>query len=93
MAEEIIDFGNFSRKILVNPAVPLQLLQLKFRNSQRIQATLIGKVYSSHIDILDLVPTAMCEENKVPPRLGRLSPLTAQNTREPSRISSLSTPL
>ena len=93
MAEEIIDFGNFSRKIIVNPAVPLQLLQLKFRNSQRIQATLIGKVYSSHIDILDLVPIAMCEENKVAPRLARLSPSIAQNTREPSRTSSLYTPL
>ena len=60
MTEEIIDFGNFSRKIIVNPAVPLQILQLKFRNTQRIQATIIGKVYSSHIEILDVVPVAMC---------------------------------
>ena len=60
MAEEIIDFGNFSRKIIVNPAVPMQIMQIKYRNTQRIQATLIGKVYSSHIDILDIVPVAMC---------------------------------
>jgi len=66
MTEDIIDFGNFSRKIIVNPAVPMQLLQLKYRNTQRIQATIVGKVYSSHIEILDLVPIAMCEDSKVP---------------------------
>ncbi len=66
MAEETIDFGNFSRKITVSPNIPLQLLNLRLRNSyQRIQATLIGKVYSQHIDILDLVPTACTEHNKV----------------------------
>lgn len=59
MTEEIIDFGNFSRKIIVNPIVPLQLLQIKYRNSQRIMATIIGKVYSSHVEVLDLVPIAM----------------------------------
>ena len=26
MTEESIDFGNFSRKILMNPVVPLQIL-------------------------------------------------------------------
>ena len=65
MAEEIIDFGNFSRKITVNPIVPLQVLQLKYRNSQRVQATIIGKVYSSHIDVLDVVPVSLGEEGKV----------------------------
>ena len=59
MTDEVIDFGNFSRKIIVNPIIPLQLFNLKLRNSyHRIQATIIGKVYSSHIDILDLVPIA-----------------------------------
>jgi translation initiation factor IF-1 len=65
MAEETIDFGNFSRKIYVNPIVPLQLLQLKCRNGNRIQATILGKVYSSHIDILEILPVTVCEENKV----------------------------
>lgn len=60
MTEELIDFGNFSRNITLNPIVPLQLLQLHARNTpQRVQATLIGKVYSSHIDILDIVPVAL----------------------------------
>ena len=65
MADELIDFGNFSRKIILNPIVPLQLLQLHARNSQHIQATLLGKVYSSHIDILDILPVALLDKNKV----------------------------
>jgi hypothetical protein len=65
MAEEIIDFGNFSRKIIVNPIVPLQLLSLKCRNGTRVQATILGKVYSAHIDILEIIPVAVCEDTKV----------------------------
>lgn len=66
MAEEVIDFGNFSRKITVSPIIPLQLFNIKLRNSyNRVQATLLGKVYSQHIDILDLVPTAITEPHKV----------------------------
>ena len=87
MAEEIIDFGNFSKKITVNPIVPLQMLQLKYRNSQRIQATIIGKVYSSHIDILDLVPISMSEENKVTLPLDSLNLSISHSTREASRTS------
>ena len=45
--------------------MPLQLLHLKYRNSQRVQATIIGKVYSSHIDVLDLVPISLTEDHKV----------------------------
>ena len=87
MTEDIIDFGNFSRKIIVNPAVPMQLLQLKYRNSQRIQATIVGKVYSSHIEILDLVPIAMCEDSKVTRPQLRLKPLIMSSIRETLRIS------
>jgi len=65
MIEETIDFGNFGRKITVNPIVPLQILNLKCRNSNRVQATILGKVYSSHIDILEVVPVAICDPNKV----------------------------
>lgn len=49
----------------MNPIVPLQLLNLFCRNGARVQATLLGKVYSSHIDILELVPVAVCDHNKV----------------------------
>lgn len=49
MNEEVIDFGNFNKKILINPAVILQILDIYYRNSSRIQATLLGKVYSSSI--------------------------------------------
>lgn len=76
MAEEAIDFGNFSRKITVSPNIPLQLLNLKLRNSNnRIQATLLGKVYSQHIDILDLIPTTITESNKVQPLTIKVKPL------------------
>lgn len=52
MAEEPIDFGNFNKKILMNPVVPLQILELYYRNNARVQATLLGKVYSNTIEIL-----------------------------------------
>jgi translation initiation factor IF-1 len=74
MAEEIIDFGNFSKRINVNPIIPLQILNLKCRNGNRIQATILGKVYSSHIDILEIVPVAICEENKVSKVISRSNP-------------------
>ena len=63
MAEESIDFGNFSKKILVNPAVPLQVLEIFYRNAHRVQATLLGKVYSNAIEILEVVPYALCDSN------------------------------
>lgn len=66
MTDEAIDFGNFTKRILVNPIVPLQMLNLKCRTGNRVQATLLGKVYSSHVDILEIVPVGICEENKVP---------------------------
>ena len=65
MTEEVIDFGNFSKKINVNPIVPLQIHNLKCRNGNRIQTTILGKIYSSHIDILEVVPVGICEANKV----------------------------
>lgn len=50
MLEELVDFGNFNKKILVNPAVVLQILDLHYRNTnQGVQATLLGKVYSNAI--------------------------------------------
>lgn len=65
MQEEAIDFGNLSRKILVNPIVPLQLINIKCRNNTRVQATILGKIYSNAIEILEIVPVGLCEENKV----------------------------
>jgi hypothetical protein len=65
MIEESIDFGNFSKKILVNPIVPLQILDIYFRNKLRVQATILGKVYSNAIEILDIVPISLSEEHKV----------------------------
>jgi hypothetical protein len=49
MAEESIDFGNFNKKILMNPCVPLQILELHYRNNCRVQATILGKVYANAI--------------------------------------------
>ena len=31
----------------------------------RLQATLLGKVYASHIDVLEIIPVALCDEGKV----------------------------
>ena len=75
MAQESIDFGNFSRKILINPAVVLQILELNYRNSLRVQATLLGKVYSNAIEILEMVPVGLCEQNQVIVLLFRLKRL------------------
>lgn len=33
MSEEVIDFGNFNKKILLNPAVLLQVLDIYYRNN------------------------------------------------------------
>lgn len=49
MAEESIDFLNLNRKIIINPAVTLQVLDIFCRNQTRVQATILGKVYSSSI--------------------------------------------
>lgn len=61
MAEESIDFLNLSRKIIINPAVPLQILDIFCRNKMRVQATILGKVYSSSIEVLEIVPDALCD--------------------------------
>jgi translation initiation factor IF-1 len=92
MAEEIIDFGNFSKRINVSPIIPLQILNLKCRNGNRIQATILGKVYSSHIDILEIVPVAICEENKVMPVVLRLNPSILLNISAVSTILQASSP-
>lgn len=63
MSEEIIDFGSFSKQVKINPAVPLQILDAFCRNGSRIQATLLGKVYSSTIEVLEAVPISVAEEN------------------------------
>ena len=63
MAEETIDFGNFGRKILVNPAVVMQVMEVFCRSSSRVQATLLGKVYSSSVEILEAVPISLAENN------------------------------
>lgn len=52
MAEESIDFLNLNRKIIINPAVPLQILDIYCRNQMRVQATILGKIYSSSIEVL-----------------------------------------
>ena len=49
MAEEFIDFDNSGRKILINPVVPLQIINIYARSGQRVQATLLGRVYTSAI--------------------------------------------
>ena len=93
MAEEIIDFGNFGRKITVSPSIPLQLINIKCRNDRmRVQATLLGKVYSAHIDILELVPVALCEDNKVHSFPLRSRPSILLNTNAHSKTSPRSTP-
>ncbi len=65
MAEDSIDFLNLNRKIIINPAVPLQILDIFCRNKMRVQATILGKVYSSSIEVLEIVPDALCDENDV----------------------------
>ena len=73
MAEELIDFGNFSKRILVNPIIVLQILDIYYRNScNRVQATLLGKVYSNAVEILEVVPVGICEKTEVSPSLSRL---------------------
>lgn len=49
MAEESIDFQNFNKKIIINPVVPLQMIDIYCRNKARVQATILGKIYSSSI--------------------------------------------
>lgn len=56
MAEETIDFTQSSRRILLNPIVPLSMLDIACRTSERAQATLLGKVYSGHIEIVEVIP-------------------------------------
>lgn len=56
MAEESIDFTQSSRRILLNPIVPLSMLDIACRTSERAQATLLGKVYSGHIEIVEVIP-------------------------------------
>jgi hypothetical protein len=63
MAEESIDFLNLNRKIIINPAVPLQILDIFCRNQMRVQATILGKIYSSSIEVLEIVPDGICSEN------------------------------
>lgn len=67
MAEETIDFGGFGRKILVNPIVPLQMLEVFCRTGNRVQGTLLGKVYSSAIEILEVVPISLGDSREVNP--------------------------
>jgi translation initiation factor IF-1 len=59
MAEESIDFQNFNKKIIINPVVPLQMIDIYCRNKARVQATILGKVYSSSIEILEIVPDGL----------------------------------
>lgn len=59
MADEIIEFGPFSRRVLVNPIVPLQILDVFCRTNSRVQATLLGKVYSSSIEIVEAIPISL----------------------------------
>ncbi len=61
MTEEAVDFGGFSKQVKINPAVVLQILDVFCRNGSRIQATLLGKVYSSTIEILEAVPISIAE--------------------------------
>lgn len=84
MQEEAIDFGNLSRKILVNPIVPLQLINIKCRNNTRVQATILGKIYSNAIEILEIVPVGLCEENKVSCIIWRSKPSTSLSTNAAS---------
>lgn len=56
MAEEFIDFTQSSRRILLNPIVPLSMLDIVCRTGERAQATLLGKVYPSHIEIIEVIP-------------------------------------
>lgn len=65
MAEDSIDFLNLNRKIIINPAVPLQILDIYCRNKLRVQATILGKIYSSSIEVLEIVPDALCDLNDV----------------------------
>lgn len=91
MAEESIDFGNFTKKIVVNPAVPLQVLDIYYRNAHRVQATLLGKVYSHAIEILEVVPYALCDATvRLPSPRSRSS--TSQSTAAPLRMCAWSTP-
>lgn len=99
MAEQSIDFLNLNRKIIINPAVPLQILDIFCRNKMRVQATILGKVYSSSIEVLEIVPDALCDENDVNdnliPRLKSLTLLTCHKlkiTPELSKISNQSIP-
>lgn len=60
MTQDSIDFLNFNKKIIINPVVPLQILDIYCRNKMRVQATLLGKIYSSSIEVLEIVPDALC---------------------------------
>ena len=61
MTEEGIDFGNFNRKIIINPIVPLQMIDIYCRNKMRVQATILGKIYSTSIEILEIVPDGLVD--------------------------------
>jgi hypothetical protein len=65
MTDNLIDFNNFTKKVIINPIVPLQILNIYCRNSMNVQATLLGKVYASHIEIVEIVPVGLCEPGRV----------------------------
>ncbi len=68
MTEETIDFTQSLRRILLNPIVPLSVLDIFCRTAERAQATLLGKIYSDHIEIIEIIPvqyTQVIEETIV----------------------------
>lgn len=52
----MIDFTYFSKKIILNPTVPLAVLDIYLRTGTRVQATILGKVYPSHVEINEIIP-------------------------------------
>jgi hypothetical protein len=89
MAEEFIDFTQSSRRILLNPIVPLSVLDITCRTNERAEATILGKVFSGHIEIVEIIPIQFTE---VHIRLCRVSSLTTRSTRKSSNPCSRSIP-
>ena len=52
----MIDFTYFSKKIILNPTVPLAVLDIYLRTGTRFQATILGKVYPSHVEVNEIIP-------------------------------------
>lgn len=64
MAEEVIDFTHSSKKLILNPAVPLSVLDIFCRTGERVQATILGKAYANYVEVSEIIPNVITSSLK-----------------------------